>query len=272
MPQSISIDSFLDVHSDNKAIVFCGKLAIAYSILKAEFRSLLYLKDLYSMLSFKGDLEKTWFNGFMQLLTEGCHKENLRQRFSSIALIIFNYDRCVEHFIYHSLRSYYGIDGAKAADIIKGIEIYHPYRCVGSLPYLSKESPNSFGEIPHPTNLPILAKQIKTFTEGTDKDSSDIVAIRRHMKTALRLVFLGFAFQEKNMELLEPEQYIRDRKVFATCQGISSSRVTTISHRFGPKDPSDNRVIYIGDHGLNFHDMKCSQLVNDFSHDFLLIQ
>lgn len=217
------------------------------------------------MLQFKGAAETTWFNGFMQLLTEDCHKTNLKRRLSSIALIIFNYDRCVEHYIYHYLRSYYDIDEAEAADVVKGIEIYHPYGSVGSLPYLDGEHPIQFGEMPHARTLPILASQIRTFTEGTNEKSSDIVAIRRHMQTALRLVFLGFAFHSRNMDLLQPKQHLKDRKVFATCHMLPHNKIDKISLGFGSNGP-------LGDDGLHFDGIKCSRLFNNYSHDFLLTQ
>ena len=41
MPQAISIDNFIDCHSDEPKIAICGKLAIAKAILAAEAKSTL---------------------------------------------------------------------------------------------------------------------------------------------------------------------------------------------------------------------------------------
>lgn len=264
MPLSISIDNFLDVHAEDTTIVTCGKLAIVHSILKAESKSTIFVdRASASKLQFSGAVEDTWFNRFMQLLTEGCRRSNLVHRLSSIVLIIFNYDRCVEHYICHALQTYYGLSEIEAAELLKSIEIYHPYGTVGSLPHLGRDHPTEFGEIPHASSLPGLAGQIKTFAEGTDKESSDIVAIRQHMDTALRLVFLGFAFHQMNMDLLQPKRQITDRKVFATCRGLSDSKTEMISRRFGYRDP-------FGNDGLHFRDVTCSQLFQEYSHDFFL--
>lgn len=265
MPLAISIDNYLDAHSEDNTIVTCGKLAIVHSILKAESQSTLFVDQSSNAKLNFAEVETTWFNKFMQLITEG-PRSNLEHRLSSIVLIIFNYDRCVEHFIFHALRGYYyGMSESEAAELLDRIEIYHPYGSVGSLPCLSRAHPVGFGELPHASDLPGLAKQIKTFTEGTDKESSDIVAIRQHMETGVRLVFLGFAFHNRNMDLLQPKMQVRDRKVFATCRGLSTSRVKNISLRF-------KQNLLMMDDGLHFAEVECRHLFSNYSHDFFFEQ
>ena len=136
MPQAISIDSFIDTHNDDKKIELCGKLAIVRSILNAERNSLLYIdnSNIYNRLNFSS-LENTWYASFMMLLTENCTKENLSRRLKSIALIVFNYDRCIEHFLYNSLKNYYDLKPGETGKLVNEIEIYHPYGIVGSLPW-----------------------------------------------------------------------------------------------------------------------------------------
>ena len=48
-----------------------------------------------------------------------------------------------------------------------------------------------------------LASQIRTFTEGTDPETSNIEALRQCLIESDRLVFLGFAYHRLNMELIE---------------------------------------------------------------------
>jgi hypothetical protein len=226
MPQAISIDNFLDAHSEDKAIELCGKLAITRTILKAEQTSNLFVDPRQGSTMRFYDFKDTWFNPFFQCINEGCSTRTLEKRLSSIVLIIFNYDRCIEHYIYHSLQNYYAISENDAAELLKGIEIYHPYGMVGSLPYIRPDGATDFGAAPHPTNLINLAKQIKTFTEGTDEGSSDICDIRERMKQAKRLVFVGFAFHPMNIELLIPRSESREpfeSQVYATGYGLSLS-------------------------------------------------
>ena len=69
---------------------------------------------------------------------------------------------------------------------------------VGSLPWQTRNNSIDFGETPDPNTLLSIADSIKTFTEGTDPDSSDIAQIRKNIKETNRIVFMGFAFHKLN--------------------------------------------------------------------------
>ena len=196
MPLAISIDNLLDAHRDDKEIELCGKLAIVRSILRAENES--HLKELNFHV-----VEKTWYTSFMKLLTENCTKEDLSKRLESVALIIFNYDRCIEHFLHSAFQAYYGLESHEADKLVSGMRIYHPYGVVGPLPWQNAKSSVAFGENELGRyDLFEGVHQIKTFAEGTDPQSSEIVAIRNEFTGAARVVFLGFAYHEINMDLL----------------------------------------------------------------------
>ena len=172
-------------------------------------------------------LKNTWYIPFFRLLTENCGQNNLKERFNSIALIIFNYDRCLEHFLYQALKKYYRVSEIEAAELVKSICIYHPYGSVGPLPWSGVDGSMEFGAEPHPNQLLELMNKIKTFTEGTDPNSSEISDIREHVCHANKLVFLGFAFHTLNMELIAPEKCVRKTAepvtCFASALGISES-------------------------------------------------
>jgi len=227
LPLAISIDHVIDAHRDNDKIALCGKLAIVRSILGDEKNSLLYFEQLAHSKMQSSRLEKTWYTPFFQLLTENCGLGNIKERFESITLIIFNYDRCVEHFIYNALQNYYGLSGPEAAEIVKEIKIFHPYGVVGILPWMGQDGAMEFGSDPHPKQLLELSHKIKTFSEGMDPESSEILQIRQNMGVANRVVFLGFAFHGLNMPLITPERVESSSKeqirCFATTHGISSS-------------------------------------------------
>ncbi|SDA27251.1 hypothetical protein SAMN05216315_13250 [Nitrosospira sp. Nsp18] len=113
--------------------------------------------------------------------------------------------------------------------MVKGIEIYHPYGMVESLPFICQERGVGFGATLHATKLMDLTSQIKTFAEETDEGSS---GIRKRIKEARQLVFLGFAFHPMNMELLLPSFAtvgVTDSRVFAATSGLSSSDKEIIS-------------------------------------------
>ena len=238
MPQAISIDSFIDTHNGDKKIELCGKLAIVRSILDAERNSKLYIDPSNSnnRLNFSA-LEKTWYASFMKLLSENCTKENLPKRLKSVALIVFNYDRCIEHFLYNSLQNYYGLKPHEAEKLVNEIEIYHPYGVVGNLPWQGDQSV-PFGAEPDAQILLTLAHQIKTFTEGTDPESSNIAAIHDRVSRANPIVFLGFAYHKLNMELLWPKGRIfnttEPRSCFGTAMGISEHDCERIKREMSP--------------------------------------
>ena len=107
MPQAISIDNFIDSHQGDKNLELCGKLAIVRSILEAERRSSLYVyKQTDRQHPGYSALDETWYSAFMQLLTQNCRIEQLPERLSKITFVVFNYDRCVEHFLFHGIQNY----------------------------------------------------------------------------------------------------------------------------------------------------------------------
>lgn len=228
LPQAMSIDNFIDSQRGNEKIALCGKLAIVRSILDAERKSILYFDRFAGESGIKyPSLEKTWYLPFFQLLTENCEKKDIEERFKSIALIIFNYDRCLEHYLFHALQTYYRITEIEASELVKNISIYHPYGSVGALPWFGNSGAMAFGTQPNTHELLELTKKIKTFTEGTDPNSSDILAIKEHMRNATKLVFIGFAFHKLNMQLIAPdlshETIINKPACYATTYEISES-------------------------------------------------
>ncbi len=256
LPRASSIDQFIYQQQKNEKydeIVLCGKLAIVRSILMAEQAS-----DLF--------LEKKWYEEFFNWLTETCHREDLEERFKSIVLIIFNYDRCVEHFLYHALQIRYPISGDEAAGLVKQINIFHPYGSVGVLPWYGSiaDETMEYGADPNPNKLLALTNKIKTFTEETYPDSSDILAMQTHMHEARRLVFLGFAFHELNIQLLSCHKQSNRNKTgpasYATTLDVSESNKKMIKRQilglYRDRIP--------GTHGVEMANLKCCDFFNEF--------
>lgn len=226
MPLEKSIDHYIDTQRGDKFIESCGKLAIVRSILRAEKKSKLFFdsNDPNSNINYV-NIMGTWFQKFYQLLTENCSKEELAERFNSVAMVVFNYDRCIEHFLVNSIQTNYKIDVVEAEELVNGIEIYHPYGKVGHLPWQKGNESINFGAEPNVRLLLSISKQIRTFTEGTDPNSSKISDIRWQVESSEKVIFLGFAFHKLNMELLKPDLGAtpggRRGKCFATAKGIS---------------------------------------------------
>ena len=260
IPQAISIDNYIDAHQGDSKLELCGKLAIVRSILDAERNSLLYFSRANGEDAPKfAALQETWFNAFLQLLTENCGKKGLPDRLSSIAIINFNYDRCIEQFLFYALQNYYDIPADEAAGLVKQIEIFHPYGMVGALPFFG-EIPSEFGMTPSAPQLLDLAGQIKTFTEGTDPAASDIIAIRNRMMGSQMIVWLGFAFHRQNLALLRPETghpNPKEVRYFGSAFGISGSDCSVIQRELAALAGADR------DH-IELAVMSCSDLFRNY--------
>lgn len=136
------------------------------------------------------------------MLSENCRVDELEDRLSSVSLIVFNYDRCIEYYLYYQLQSYYGIPKEVAAVLLNKLKIYHPYGVVGYLPwqesldgdYFGKDKID-FGHEPTSDHLLDLASQIRTFTEGTDPTSSEITASRELISLLATFSHAGSRFR-----------------------------------------------------------------------------
>jgi hypothetical protein len=227
MPQAISIDNFIDTHQGDTKLELCGKLAIVKSILEGEQSSSLYFDPVGTQRRINfGALDATWYNTFMQLLTQNCTINALPERLSKVSFVVFNYDRCIEHFLYHSIQNVYGVDSNAAAELMRSTTILHPYGAVGNLPWRGGTQTIEYGGKPGGRQLLELAGGIKTFTEGTDPSASDILTIREHLNQATTLLFLGFAFHPQNLELLNPAKNHPDPvavRYYGTAFGMSPS-------------------------------------------------
>lgn len=263
MPQALSIDNYLDTHKSNARVTLCGKLAIARAILSAEAASDIRVRNQAepSRLAFSS-VGETWFNAFFQLLTENATIDQLPARFSKIAIVCFNYDRCIEHFLYSAVQNYYRINPGPAAEVLGHLEIFHPFGTVGALPWQDQTDAVDFGETLSADKLLRHSEKIRTFTESTDESASNIVALRSRLLRAGQIVFLGFAFHPLNLEVLfggrTDSAPARSAEIWGTCFGVSSSNVEEIKVELRRLTGVDKSLIELR------QDLKCSALIHEY--------
>ena len=262
MPQASSIDSFIDAHQGDEKVKLCGKLAIVRSILKAEQNSHLFFDDRKrdAKLNF-ANLQETWYKSFGTLLVDGCPKENVYNLFDNVSFIIFNYDRCVEHFLFNAVQNYYDIEPDEAADLLNSaLRIFHPYGFVGYLPWQRDTDFVPFGSAIQGTGLLSNARKIMTYSERIE-DVTARTDLQRLLIDAETIVFLGFAFHNENMKLMESSAPNNLKRVFATAKGISSSDLDIIAQQitdvFGKKDGQLRMELRQG--------LTCYQLFDEYS-------
>ncbi len=197
-----SIDLFLSINPEFSDI---GKMAIALMILKAErgsqFRSQMTIKD----------RKQDWYSLLFKRMREGLISSDSYKQFAknNISFINFNYDRSLEHFLYESI-----------------INLYHSQKLEAKLMSNWVSSVEEKDLIPFPF-LHVYGKiaEVEWFREGLkyregfnyqiinklkdnikvinyDRQQEDYSEIKKTIRRAKRIFFLGFGFAEENMDIL----------------------------------------------------------------------
>jgi hypothetical protein len=266
LPLAISIDNFLEAHSHDEILQRCGKLAIVRSILSAERDSWIFLNDRDPKpLAVPDSIDKApWHVSLCQMLTEGVRRENISSLSKNVSFIVFNYDRCLEHFLARALQLYYRADEQEIFDVVNQIRFVHPYGKPGRLPWELDERypPIAFGARPGAKQLVQLSDSIKIFSERlVEQEISE--SISELLLEAGRIVFLGFGYIEQNMRLLTLGQHIPAdfRHIYGTTKGISeaNTRAIELALRRILRVPDESReaITLVAD--------SCAKLLRDYS-------
>lgn len=228
---SNSIDDFLDVYSQNQRVKEVGKTAVVKAILEAERDSKLFYdkSNIYNKMDMSV-IEDTWFIKFIRMLGRGVPLDRVESIFDKVAFIVFNYDRCIEHFLFLAIRQLYSLDERSAGLLMDKLSIIHPYGVVANIPHSNRNGVD-FGGGPDRLTAPYLelSKRIRTYTEQI-KDPDEIKVIQEKVMAAEKVVFLGFAFHDQNLQLLKPERGA-GKQFFATAFGLSPYDVSVISEK-----------------------------------------
>ena len=219
-----SIDTFLDTHTDDEDVQLCGKVAIAHQILEAERAG-------FNTFKRHEQLRKSWYAPLAEMKLTGYSVPNKRQCFQNVSFIVFNYDRCIEHFLWSVIQDVYSITEEEAAVLMGTLPIVHPYGKVGHLPWELLDGPKApLGGTQHDNDLLTLAGEIKTYTEQMD-DQNVINSLAERIQQAETIVFLGFHLHEPNMKLLEGRDTSALMRVFATAYGLDSDEDKNVLDR-----------------------------------------
>src|SRR5262249_3913795 len=113
-----SIDNFLDLHRENSELTLLAKATIAKCNLEAERQSKLWYDDSNANYSVNFlDLHASLFAKFMNVLARNVPRGLASTIFDSVSFIVFNYDRCLEHFLHHAIQRVYGFSHQEAESI-----------------------------------------------------------------------------------------------------------------------------------------------------------
>lgn len=246
---AVSIDAFIHRHRSSEAIQRLGKALIALEVLKAEHNSSLGADQWKSFQTAPdivvgtkygpvGNPDYTWIGHFFRILCDGI--ENPRDVGKNINIICFNYDRCIEHYLTQNLAAAYRIDLKTALDIVENnINIIHPYGYLGKLTTAANARDGdrlSYGyEIPQSWfDIEDISVNIRTYTEQAH-DVDTVERIHDAIADCNNLVFLGFGFNNQNLDLLRVKHTFtgdaHPKNIYSTGFGIYEQIDATLKRR-----------------------------------------
>jgi hypothetical protein len=261
LPLAISIDNYLEAHESNKHVEACGKMAIAISILEAERTSALYFDPNKSDAPdlAKTMIQQSWFVALNRFLTEGVSKTGLDKLFANVTFIVFNYDRCLETFLFYSLQRYYGISASRSAELLGMATFLHPYGTVGDLPWQRTSKSIRFGQEIDANGLIEIAGGIRTFSERVE--AGDFLSlVRENISKAEAMIFLGFSYLSQNMAMLSVDTPSQVKRVYGTAFNISESDCVVVS-----KDIRRAIQRSRGDVSVELRNATCASLFSEYS-------
>jgi hypothetical protein len=210
-----SIDDFLHVHRHDENVVRYGKAAIVKCILEAERGSKLHYDQSHegASINFR-DCADTWLVKLMRRLGSQLPHSDRANLFDKCAFVVFNYDRCIEHFFLNALQRFYRIGLDEAQQIVASAKIYHAYGSTGSVPFGASRI----------DYCGIGASSIKTYTETVESDH-----IQKLIIDAQQIIFLGMAYHNQNLQLLAKPGTLQIKSIIGTAFRRSESDVKEIS-------------------------------------------
>jgi hypothetical protein len=264
---AVSIDAFIHRNAQHDLIPFLGKMLIALEIARAE-RSCTLHENNATSLDLATDLhpDHTWIGQFIRILFDGVSQAHDVGK--GVSIICFNYDRCFEYYLRNALVAAYRIHIDEAHEIVLGMNIIHPYGTLGELTVMRSgvgDKKLAFGpELDAYVKLDEIAKNIRTYTEGFE-DSNLIERIHNAIAECNVLTFLGFGFNNQNLDLLRVayRKDLQPRNIYSTGVRISRDVEDTMKRRIrhifidrapGPVTQMWNSRIQVG------YDLTCSRL------------
>ena len=162
---------------------------------------------------------------------------------NNISFITFNYDRSLEQFFHNALKSTFNKSNQECADKLKEIPIVHLYGHIGLLPWQLQDSND---EICFPYTQEVTKQRVvnalKTLklinSERRIEDSEEFKAAYKLIETAQRIYFMGFGFDEVNLERLDIK-LMGGKSLIATAYGLDASTQKRVTQDFQTRANSD---------------------------------
>lgn len=228
-----SIDQFIDDCKDVPELARIAKLCIAYLINEAERTTVLgVLQDQSNAAAFRG-LRDSWLGQICRRANPHASRQDFKSSLAGISFVTFNYDRCIEQFLYQWASSTLLADDETARRMASKVTVNHVYGSLGTLPGFEPTTPRSpvrFGE-EDDRFLPAMATGLRTFTEQADTQAAQLV--RFSIFNAQRIVFLGSGYHRQNLDVLFPSGVPEDVQIYGTTFGMRAAEIARVNEFFG---------------------------------------
>lgn len=211
-----SIDAYLNDFRNDEDLVFCGKVSNAKAISEAETNRTLTADrtNVFNTLNWAG-LEDSWYSKFFGILKSGVRLENIDTIFDNISIVCFNYDRCIEQYLFYAMQNYYRISASEALSVLRKLKIYHPYGTIGAFAIDQTTGHSNYGLALRGAELVERSKTIRTVYEN-EKDIAGKEELQLMISNAEQVLFLGFGFHPLNIDLMRSKNNRQNLKIYAT--------------------------------------------------------
>lgn len=189
---TLSIDSFLARRTEYMEL---GKALIAILLLNAEQEAKL-----------ASGIEGDWYSHFWQRVSTNPWKTFDLSRY---AIVTFNYDRTFEVFLIRAMMATYGKTYEECLAQLMSMDICHVYGDLGEIPGKSEEFETMLAHGAREDLVRKAYERIELMAEHRNA-TAGVVRAREHVRSANRLVFLGFGYDDLNLKRLTPH----DTRIF----------------------------------------------------------
>jgi len=167
-----------------------------------------------------------------RLLSEEILPKNLESlEEGKLSVISFNYDRSFERYFLNQFENLCDFPPEEAKAALSRIRLEHAYGQLGSLDEVA------YGDITKATNA---AKGIRTIRLEPDKDVQ--TRLSKIIRESTYINFIGFGFDDDNIDLLGPENF-KGKRTYSTTYGLSVRTLAKARQKFGvhihPKEPTE---------------------------------
>ncbi len=253
-----SVDAILEQHAHDQLASAACKLALVYYTLQAEARSPLLLEP-----RDPGDLPlrgtENWLYHLGKLLTSGVPRNLMDQAFENLAIINFNYDRSIQHYLPFVVAMAFGITLNEARQMVGSkLNITHPLGNAGRLPWEPGDTPDVEWGNEEPWNIHNLVKEIQTASERM-RNRQYVTGLHAALAGSKKIIFLGFDFDPATIDFLFDYSLSHDPDVIAVTQGMNQpaqhAAYRLLRRRTGIEDESL----------ISMLDMRCFHFLRDYS-------